>query len=99
MAKQRTTSRVFSAPSRANFMKLSDGESVVAGAHAGHSAATRSSSPFMERLPVQLPPLHIALLPRYRQIRPFSNGRSRKAAELGADEIIPLAAEAQREGN
>src|SRR5882672_5962460 len=76
--------------------ELSDGESVwlARTQDIGRDAVEFA---LMERLPVQLPPLHITLLLAIVKFDRFE-WAIEKATELGADEIVPLAAERSEKG-
>jgi 16S rRNA (uracil1498-N3)-methyltransferase len=76
--------------------ELSDGESVwlARTQDIGRDAVEFA---LMERLPVVLPPLHITLLLAIVKFDRFE-WAIEKAAELGADEIVPLAAERSEKG-
>src|SRR3979490_138468 len=71
--------------------ELSDGESVWLARTQDIGRDTVEFA-LMERLPVLLPPLHITLLLAIVKFDRFE-WAIEKATELGADEIIPLAAE------
>jgi 16S rRNA (uracil1498-N3)-methyltransferase len=76
--------------------ELSDGESVwlARTEDIGRDAVEFA---LMERLPVLLPPLHITLLLALVKFDRFE-WAIEKATELGADEIVPLAAERSEKG-
>ena len=76
--------------------ELSDGESVwlARTQDIGRDAVEFA---LMERLPVLLPPLHITLLLAIVKFDRFE-WAIEKATELGADEIVPLAAERSEKG-
>jgi 16S rRNA (uracil1498-N3)-methyltransferase len=76
--------------------ELSDGESVwlARTEDIGRDAVEFA---LMERLPVLLPPLHITLLLAIVKFDRFE-WAIEKATELGADEIVPLAAERSEKG-
>ena len=76
--------------------ELSDGESVWL-ARTQNIGRDAVGFALMERLPVQLPPLHIALLLAIVKFDRFE-WAIEKATELGADEIVPLAAERSEKG-
>src|SRR5258706_12519370 len=76
--------------------ELSDGEAVWLARTPG-IGRDAVEFPLMERLPVLLPPLHITLLLAIVKFDRFE-WAIEKANELGADEIVPLAAERSEKG-